>query len=241
MKRLLILLLTGLFAQLVVSCYPEGADNIEDYDVAITNYDKGADFSAFTTFSIPDTVVYFANDNSAGKPSHEFDDAVIKAVTDNFVAMGYEKVADPTATTPAEDLPSFIVTVSAFSNVNYAYFVDNWYNNWNWYWGGWWGGPFNPYYPWYPVSVYSYRTGSVVVEMVSTAKRNDDKVNVVWTGIADGLLQGSNSFVLNRVESNRSVLYPVALFEESHDSEQMITEGPLSITEIYRFIKIHEL
>ena len=108
MKRLLILLLTGLFAQLVVSCYPEGADNIEDYDVAITNYDKGADFSAFTTFSIPDTVVYFANDNSAGKPSHEFDDAVIKAVTDNFVAMGYEKVADPTATTPAEDLPSFI-------------------------------------------------------------------------------------------------------------------------------------
>lgn len=58
MKRLLILLLTGLFAQLVVSCYPEGADNIEDYDVAITNYDKGADFSAFTTFSIPDTVVY---------------------------------------------------------------------------------------------------------------------------------------------------------------------------------------
>ena len=113
--------------------------------------------------------------------------------------MGYEKVADPTATTPAEDLPSFIVTVSAFSNVNYAYFVDNWYNNWNWYWGGWWGGPFNPYYPWYPVSVYSYRTGSVVVEMVSTAKRNDDKVNVVWTGIADGLLQGSNSFVLNRV------------------------------------------
>lgn len=114
MKRLLILLLTGLFAQLVVSCYPEGADNIEDYDVAITNYDKGADFSAFTTFSIPDTVVYFANDNSASKPSHEFDDAVIKAVTDNFVAMGYEKVADPTATTPAEDLPSFIVTVSAF-------------------------------------------------------------------------------------------------------------------------------
>lgn len=71
MKRLLILLLTGLFAQLVVSCYPEGADNIEDYDVAITNYDKGADFSAFTTFSIPDTVVYFANDNSASKPSHE--------------------------------------------------------------------------------------------------------------------------------------------------------------------------
>lgn len=200
MKRLLILLLTGLFAQLVVSCYPEGADNIEDYDVAITNYDKGADFSAFTTFSIPDTVVYFANDNSAGKPSHEFDDAVIKAVTDNFVAMGYEKVADPTATTPAEDLPSFIVTVSAFSNVNYAYFVDNWYNNWNWYWTGWWPGwGYDPYYPWAPVNVYSYRTGSIVVEMVGTTPRADEKIPVLWTGIADGLLQGSNASIQNRV------------------------------------------
>ena len=39
MKRLLILLLTGLFAQLVVSCYPEGADNSDEYDVAFRNYD----------------------------------------------------------------------------------------------------------------------------------------------------------------------------------------------------------
>ena len=60
MKRLLFLLLTGLFAQLMVSCYPEGADNIEDYDVAITNYDKSANFNELTTFSIPDSVVFSA-------------------------------------------------------------------------------------------------------------------------------------------------------------------------------------
>ncbi|MFR7822890.1 MAG: hypothetical protein ACLU30_06535 [Odoribacter splanchnicus] len=89
MKRLLILLLTGLFAQLVVSCYPEGADNIEDYDVAITNYDKGADFSAFTTFSIPDTVVYFANDKVPAN-LHMNLMMLSSAVTDNFV-KGYEK------------------------------------------------------------------------------------------------------------------------------------------------------
>ncbi len=201
MKRLLILLLTGLLIQLVVSCYPEGADNIEDYDVAITNYDKGADFSNFTTFSIPDTIVYFSNDNSGYVPIHAFDDAIIQTITENFEALGYEKIADPTAATPASDLPSFVVTVSAFSNVNYAYFVDNWYNNWNWYWGSWWGGPFSPYYPWYPVSVYTYQTGSVVIEMVSTTPRSDDKVNVIWTGIADGLLQGSNASILNRIET----------------------------------------
>lgn len=192
MKRLLILLLAGLFAQFMVSCYPEGADKVEDYDVAITNYDKSADFGAFTTFAIADTIVYFSNDKP-GSLSHEFDDQIVNLVTKNFVDRGYTQV-DTT------DSPSFVVTISAFSNVNYAYYVDNWYNNWNWYWG-WWGNSFNPYYPWYPVSVYSYRTGSVAIDMISTASRADNKVNVVWSGVADGLLQGSNSFVLSRVNS----------------------------------------
>lgn len=190
MKRLLILLLTGLFAQFMVSCYPEGADNVEDYDVAITNYDKSADFAAFSTFSIPDTIVYFSNDKET-TINHQFDEAIVSLVTENFTERGYTKVDDP-------ETASFIVTISAFSNVNYAYYIDNWYNNWNWYWG-WWGGSFYPYYPWYPVSIYSYRTGSVVIDMISTNERADDKVTVVWSGIADGLLQGSNSSIRNRV------------------------------------------
>ena len=191
MKRLLILLLTGLFAQFLVSCYPEGADKIQDYDVAMTNYDKSADFGAFTTFSIADTIVYFSNDNGVTL-SHQFDQRIVDLVTANFEKRGYVLV-DTT------ENPSFVVTISAFANINYAYYIDNWYNNWSWYWG-WWGGPFNPYYSWYPVSVYSYRTGSVAIDMISTAARADGKVNVVWTGIDDGLLQGSNSFILNRLD-----------------------------------------
>lgn len=190
MKRLLLLLLTGLFAQFLVSCYPEGADNVEDYDVAMTNYDKSADFAAFSSFSIPDTIVYFSNDKQTTL-SHEFDEKIVQLVTENFINRGYTKVDDPATA-------SFVVTISAFSNVNYSYYVDNWYNNWNWYWG-WWGGPFNPYYPWYPISVYSYRTGSVVIDMISTTERADDKVNVVWNGIADGLLQGSTMSIQNRL------------------------------------------
>ncbi|MDE6451907.1 MAG: DUF4136 domain-containing protein [Odoribacter sp.] len=191
MKRLLILLLTGLFAQFMVSCYPEGADKIQDYDVAMTNYDKSADFGTFTTFSIADTIVYFSNDQGTTL-SHQFDQAIVDLVTENFENRGYVLV-DTT------ENPSFVVTISAFSNVNYAYYMDNWYNNWSWYWG-WWGGPFSPYYPWYPVSVYSYRTGSVVIDMISTTVRSDGKANVVWTGIADGLLQGSDSFIRSRLD-----------------------------------------
>ena len=191
MKRLFIFLLAGWFAQSMISCYPEGADSIQDYDIAMTNYDKSADFKTFSTFAIADTIVYFSNDKETSL-SHEFDDQIVELVTRNFIEKGYSVV-------DTSENPSFVVTISAFSNINYAYYVDNWYNNWSWYWG-WWGAPFNPYYPWYPVSVYSYRTGSVVIDMVSTAPRTDGKANVVWTGIADGLLQGSSTSILNRLD-----------------------------------------
>ena len=81
--------------------------------------------------------------------------------------------------------------------------MDNWYNNWNWYWGSsWWPGtnPFYPYYPWYPSTVYSYRSGSLIIDMISTTTREDNKVDVVWNGIADGLLQGSGVSILYRLE-----------------------------------------
>ena len=187
------LMLTVSLALFMSSCYPEGADTVEDYDVAITNYDKGADFSSFSTFAIPDTIVYFANDKNA-KLDHQFDEQIIQVVTDNFIKRGYTKVENP-------ETASFIVTVSAFSNVNYSYYIDNWYNNWNWYWGWWPGGAFNPYYPWYPVSVYAYQSGSVVIDMISTTARSDNKVNVIWSGIADGLLQGTQQSIINRVHT----------------------------------------
>lgn len=193
MKRLLILLLIGLFAQFMVSCYPEGANNVEDYDVAITNYDKSADFATFTTFSIPDTIVYFSNDKES-QFNHSYDQQIVDLVTKNFTDRGYVQV-------DTNESPSFVVNISAFSNINYAYYVDNWYNNWNWYWGWWGSSSFYPYYPWYPVSVYSYRTGSVVIDMISTTPRADDKVGVVWSGVADGLLQGSNNLVLSRLNT----------------------------------------
>lgn len=201
MKRLLFLLFAGLFGQLLVSCYPEGADNVEELDVAITNYDKTADFAAYKTYALPDSIVYFVEKGSSMTANHKFDDAILASVQKHFNALGYEQIAE-TSMTP----PDFIVTVSAFSNVNY-YYVDNYWNNgWNWYpgwhWYGWsWNTSFSPYYYWRPVDLYSYRTGSVVIEMLTPQKAMDDnKIPVVWTGIADGLLSGTAASIQSRVE-----------------------------------------
>ena len=147
MKRLLFLSFIGLFAQFLVSCYPGGADNVEEMDVAITNYDKNADFTKYTTFSLPDTIVYFVAKGET--PNHEFDAQILQLVKDNFTQLGYSYI-EPTS--EEDQQPSFIVTVSAFSNVNYYYGSDYWYNYWGWYpgwnwiWGPTWGPGWGPSY-----------------------------------------------------------------------------------------------
>lgn len=203
MKRLLFLLLTGLFAQLLISCYPEGADKVEDMDVAITNYDKNANFADFSTFSMPDSIVYFVNKANELSGDHQFDSVILALVSKNFTDRGYTKIEGSET-----NKPDFLVTVSAFSNVNYYYVNDNWNDYWGWYpgwdWYGWnWpNGIFSPYYPWWPVSVYSYRSGSIVIEMFDTQNVNttSGKLPVIWTGIADGILSGSSASIQNRAE-----------------------------------------
>lgn len=211
MKRLLFLLLTGLFAQLLVSCYPEGADNTEDYDVAMTSYDRDKEpgyFASLKTFSMPDTIVYFVNKNDEIKGNHQFDQAILDLVAKKFESIGYQRINGS-----ATNKPDFFVTVSAFSNVNYYFVNNNWYNYWGWYpgwdwygWGnigGWYWPDFGPYYPWGPISIFSYRSGSIVIDMLDPAHVNEssNKIPVLWSGIADGIIAGSANSILQRAET----------------------------------------
>jgi hypothetical protein len=203
MKRLFLFSCIGLFTQLLISCYPGGAENVEEMDVAITHYDKNADFKNYTTFSLPDTIVYFMANGET--PNHKYDDQILALVKSNFEAMGYTYVEPNSAT---DEQPSFVVTVSAFSNVNYYYGSNYWYNYWGWYpgwdwiWGPSWGSGWGPSYPWYPVTVYSYRSGSIVIDMIAADQEvTNKKVPVLWSGVADGLLQGSDASILERMEN----------------------------------------
>lgn len=203
MKRLLFLSCIGLIAQLLVGCYPGGADNVEELDVAMTNYDKKADFSQYTTFSLPDTIVHFVAKGET--PNHQYDAQILVLVRSHFEALGYTYV-EPTSET--DEQPSFVVTVSAFSNMNYYYGSNYWYDYWGWYpgwnwiWGPTWGPSWGPSYPWSPVTVYAYRSGSIVIDMIAATQEatSEQKLPVLWSGIADGLLQGSESYILERME-----------------------------------------
>ena len=204
MRRLLFLLLTGLFAQLLVSCYPEGADNTEDYDVAMTSHDRDKDaayFAGLKTFSMPDSIVYFVSKNDEIMGNHQFDQAILTLVASKFEALGYQRIVGSET-----DKPDFFVTVSAFSNVNYYFVGNNWYDYWGWYpgwnWYGWDWPYFRPYYPWGPVNVFSYRSGSIVIDMLDPSNVNEssNQVPVLWSGIADGIIAGSASSIQQRAE-----------------------------------------
>lgn len=201
MKRLLFLLLFGLTAQFLVSCYPEDANSVDDYNVAMTNYDKQFDFKTLSTFAMPDTVAIIV-DGKAGEIKDFNDQQILDKVKANFEALGYTYVPNATPTANAtpqttNGTPSFLVTVSAVSVRNFTYYYDNWYNSWSYWWNSYWPGFdfYPPYYSWYPTSiVYSYQSGSIVIEMVSTTAREDKKLNVYWTGIADGILTGDTAY-----------------------------------------------
>ena len=205
MKRLLFLLLTGLFAQLLVSCYPEGADDTEDYDVAMTTYDRDKDASYFAklkTFYMPDTIVYFVNKQDDITGDHQFDENILQLVEKQFTDLGYQRIAGSKT-----DKPDFVVTVSAFANVNYYFVNNNWYDYWNWYDGWYWynwnfGPNWGPYYPWSPVSLFSYRSGSIVIDMLdpSNVAEASNKIPVIWSGIVDGVIAGSQNSILQRAD-----------------------------------------
>ncbi|MGL5682226.1 MAG: DUF4136 domain-containing protein [Marinifilaceae bacterium] len=205
MKRSLLILLIGLGSFLMFSCYPDDANNVSDYDVAMTNYDKGFDFKSLSTFAINDTIKIISDGRTDTKVS--IDTAgMIQFITKQFESLGYTlqpESAKAATTASTDSKPTFLVTVSIVQAKNFAYYYDNWGNYWNNWLGGWFGGPgsWYPYYSWYPVGVYSYQTGSLVMDMISTVERADNKVNMLWTGVVNGILTGDTSYDTQRYDT----------------------------------------
>jgi hypothetical protein len=84
-----------------------------------------------------------------------------------------------------------LVSISARNNVGYTGYP--WGGYWGWYlpyppdWG--WG-----YYPWYGGSIYTYRSGTVFMQMLDPARADStvQKVPTVWIGAMNGVAEGDD-------------------------------------------------
>ena len=144
--------------------YPDSSERIDD-DIVYTNRAPEADFAAYKTFAI-DPVVHLAEVQADGSiEPGTLDPAaamtLVTQVVNNMTARGYVQVANTQS-------PQLGITLTAISGLQIGVVSGGYY--WGYY-GYYWGYPGWGYY--YPYSVaYSYRTGTLITDLVDLAKSN---------------------------------------------------------------------
>lgn len=192
MKRALPLL-SGLAVMALFSgCYPDSPDYIEEYDLVVTNYSPTFDFTASTTYAIPDSVVKVTGALVEGETPEmvapAYGDVIINDIKQNLNRRGWTEVQ-------VGENPDVVLLPSVFTTTTISYYYPYYYWGWYGYYGGW-------YYPgYYPSYVTSYTTGTLLILM---ADPNEDSPTgntpVVWTAAFNGLAEGSTSGLVTRID-----------------------------------------
>lgn len=197
MKRILVLFsLSGL---LLTGCYPGdyGENDLSDYDLVITNYDKDFNFGTVQTYAMPDSIVKIGSidlgdDNITGPDVVDpvYADQILATVRNQMNARGWTEV-DETAN------PDVILLTSTMTTENVYYYYDPYY--WGWYYPyygyGW-------YYPgYYPSTSYtSFTSGSFLMQMSYPDGINiNDQIPILWTAVVNGVAEGTNAEIVGRV------------------------------------------
>jgi len=205
----------------LLSCYPGEISNIEELDTVGTIYDPNVKFWTFSSYAMPDSVVAIDNRESSGDEpplSPVFQALLLSTVASNMTALGYTRVFPDT--NPQAD-PDVGVTVAIMISDQFVASIGYpWGGYWGWY-GGWPGyGP--GYGIGYPPTgaVYSYETGTVVVDMIDleNSTPSDSLVDAIWQGGINGLASSKQS-----VNEDRIIRGVNQAFEQSPYLESLVT------------------
>ncbi|HEY6506344.1 MAG TPA: DUF4136 domain-containing protein [Chitinophagaceae bacterium] len=197
-------LLPAALTMFLSSCRPGELDYIEDYDIVYTDYKKDFDFNTVNTYFLPDSVVHVVPPGETA--DHRFDAQILSTLKTNLDALGWTRLSTGGAT--AADV---IVLPSANSSTYTSCASYCWYCYWGWYpgwgyyppvWGNGWGWG-------YPSSVVcsSYSTGTVVVNITAPKLAGNNTLPVAWMGILNGLLEGSDASINDRIGKNINQMF----------------------------------
>ena len=184
----------GLFILLLTGCYPSEEFTVEELDLVVTNYDETENYSRFTTFAVPDSVVRIGGDGS--EEPGPFDDLMLELVRANMLDLGYIEELDP-----ENNVPDLVVLVELLITDNTV--VAPCWPGWGW-WGGWppfWGPGWCGGLPWIPVG--SYTTGTVILDMIDVdgANMDEETLPIAWNAIINGLVTGSDASTEARIRT----------------------------------------
>jgi len=207
MKRIIVLPGLLLIVMMVIySCSPEFDASIDELDLALTSYNDAENFGDLSSFYMPDTIVYIGDDVTIQREESSTEKQILDKVRQNLLELGWTEVSDTTNDDITSDVAILISVLDADINYYYTYWWDYWY----WYPWDWWypvypGYPIYPIYPVYPS--YGFTVGTLIVEMVKVkdsvtppVEGNPNiKLPVVWTGMVNGILSGSDAYIQQRL------------------------------------------
>ena len=186
---------------IISSCYPGGAEYVDDLDVVATRYDSEFNFATAKTYLMPDTIMEITDSDNPenNEPIRkDLNVLIISETAKQMQALGYERIFDT-----INGYPDIYLTISAVSTTYVGSYWNYWYGYWGW--GGYWPPYYGPGWGWgYPggVSYYSYETGTLIMNMSDPehADLEEKIIPVVWLAGLNGLLQGSNSYTNDRAK-----------------------------------------
>lgn len=207
-KRLFTLA-AALLAVMLVACEKEPSTSglYNDY-LVYTDYDSSQDFSRFTTFFIPDSILVIGSRDKAEYWNDEHSREIVAELAAQLTQRGYTATTDKSAADVGMQL-SYVRRVTYFAGCNLPY----WWWEYPFYWvPGYWGDWFGWYYP-YEVN-YGYAAGSLLVEMLDletpSPKSDEPRLTVVWDCFIGGLLSDSE-----RLDTRRALEGIGQAFEQS--------------------------
>ena len=217
MKTKIFYLGIAMIAILFTSCYKvEDSATLEDYDITLTYYNTDFNFQSYQTFMVRDSVMlisdYLTDEQKDNFYTEGNSEKIRTKIVNEFKALGYTEV------TTSEN-PDFMVnpTLTLMQQTSVAYYPGWWWGYpgyWGWY-GDWYWKSTNYYYPYwgyYPswgASYYTYKTGTLIMEMadgksvrdfqqwVEDTNGNGDaedapEIDFNWTGHVEGVI-GDNA------------------------------------------------
>ncbi len=191
------------FIFLLTGCqkYPSDSVSLEDEDVVGTLYDQSADFTAFKTYAIVDSIFYFKSEAGSNVPDtilFKHSDQLKSLIRSNMNTRGWTEVD----TSQSPDVGIDVILVSG-ENVG-AY---NYWSYYPYYWG--WGG-YGYWYPWYGGTVYyTYEVGTISINMVNLKEidQQNEQIGVLWNSAAIGTLSNTQSYNHERATSAINTMF----------------------------------
>ena len=195
--RSFMILVIGLTIITGASCYRDYGLTTADYDMVLTVFDENNDFTRYTTYAMPDTIIHPVPDGQTDDLPRTFDSQIISDVVRNMNDLGFQRITDTTQIGQTD----VIILLSAYKQewvVSGGYYPGGWWGWYPWYPGGGW-------YPWYPGYgySYSYTTGTIAITMVDREKYdpNAQLNSTVWNAGINGLTGDNRASTSSRIRN----------------------------------------